>query len=84
MGTSAHTANTAAKSIASPAAYMPLDACASGPLVVAMRTATTADAMRKAATYPPATTATLKSGLILATRDVAYRLTSVPSGVRGP
>jgi hypothetical protein len=71
VGTSAHTANTAAKSIASPAAYMPLEACASGPLVFAMRTATTPDAMAKAATYPPATTATLTRGLILATRNAA-------------
>ena len=49
MGTSAVPPNTATKSTAAPNAYMPLDACASGPLVLATRMATTAEAMRKAA-----------------------------------
>src|SRR5262245_33488725 len=55
---------TKTKRSASPKAYMPLEAWASGPLVNAMRMATAADAMRMAATYPIATTPTLKSGFM--------------------
>src|SRR5439155_2600183 len=56
------TTNTATKSSASPNAYMPLNTCASGPLVVTTRMATAANARRNAATYPPAITATLRAG----------------------
>jgi hypothetical protein len=43
---------------------MPLDACASGPLVFAMRIATAPDAMRKATMYPPATAAIFRKGFM--------------------
>ena len=43
---------------------MPLDACASGSTVLATRIATGADAMRRAAKYPPATIANLRGGVI--------------------
>jgi hypothetical protein len=49
---------------ASPKAYMPLEACASGPLVRAMRMAVTAEATTKAATYPSTTTPTLNIGFM--------------------
>ena len=50
--------------MASPKAYIPLDACASGPVVLACRSATAATATRRAIVYPPATTATLWDGFM--------------------
>jgi hypothetical protein len=61
---------------------MPLDACASGPLVFATRMATTADAMTKATMYPPATTATLRDGFMALVRE--GRLTFELSRARRP
>src|SRR5688500_9415443 len=75
----ANTPKTVTKTTASPNAYMPLDACASGPLVLATRKATAAHAMRRAAMYPPATTATLRNGFMAFS---AGRLTGVKDELR--